>query len=66
MKKYLYDAIIILVMVGLLSIVTYFDLSDFYVKYSLIPLLISYFLGQYVQKKFKKRSAAKDTMEQKT
>jgi len=41
-------------MIGFISIFIYFDLSDFYLKFSLIPLAVFYFLGQYVQRKFMK------------
>lgn len=54
MKKYLFDALMILVMAGFLSIMVYFNLNEFYLKFSIIPLVIFYFIGQYTQRKFGK------------
>lgn len=53
MKKYFVDALMIIVMAGLLSIIAYFNLSELYFKFSMIPLLVFYFTGQFVQRKFK-------------
>ena len=50
--KLLFDACMILMMAGLLSIVIYFGIQNLYISFSLIPLATFYFLGQYSQKKF--------------
>lgn len=48
-----FDALMIIVMAGLLSILAYFSLSELYFKFSMIPLLVFYFAGQFVQRKFR-------------
>ena len=54
MNKTGFDILIIVVMVSMLSIIIYFNLTDLYMKFSLIPLLTMYFIGQYAERKFGK------------
>ena len=52
MKKWYFDALMIVLMGGFLTIVVHFNFQDIYMTFAMIPLLIFYFLGQYSQKKF--------------
>jgi hypothetical protein len=52
MNKYTFDALMILLMAGILSLVVYFNFSELYLNFSMIPLIAFYFIGQYSQRKF--------------
>jgi len=52
MKKVTFDIIIIIFMAVLLTAVYYFNQSEMFVKFGIIPLLTFYYLGSYAAKKF--------------
>ena len=52
MSKYYYDAFMILLALGLSLKVIYWDVEEFYLDFSMIPLLGFYFIGQYSQRIF--------------
>ncbi|MCK9321230.1 MAG: hypothetical protein M0P32_04410 [Bacteroidales bacterium] len=54
MKKRTFDSIIILVLSIILIILNQFGLLEKSAKFMVIPILASYFIGQYAERKFKK------------
>ena len=53
MKKYLFDAAMIVLMAGFLITLNQLDLLDKYAKFGVIPLMVFYFLGKYSERRFK-------------
>jgi len=53
MKKRMFDVIFILISTIILILLSEYGLLEKYMAYSLIPILIAYFLGQYSERKFK-------------
>ncbi len=53
-KKLLFDAIFIIISSLFLVILIYFDLTEKYIGFALIPILIAYQLGKYYERKFRK------------
>lgn len=54
-KKRTFDVIFIILAAISLMILIEFDLIEKYIGFALIPLIIAYQLGQYSERKFKKR-----------
>ena len=52
MKKWYFDALMILVMGVFFTIVVYYNFQESYMTFALVPSLIFYYLGQYSQRKF--------------
>ena len=59
MKKWFFDAFMFITMAGFLTAVVYYNFQDFYITFSMIPLIVFYYLGQYSQRKF--GSSGKET-----
>jgi len=55
MKKRIFDIIFIIISAIILIILTEYDLLEKNIGFSLIPILIAYQLGQYSERKFKKK-----------
>ncbi len=54
MKKVTFDIIVIIFIAILLTVIYYYNLSETFVKFGIIPLLFLYYLGSYAEKKFRK------------
>jgi len=52
MKKRLIDIAIIIIFGAILVIFQQFDIVENHISFALIPILIAYFLGQFIQRKF--------------
>ena len=52
MKKVTFDVIVIIFMAVLLTAVYYYNQSETFVKFGIIPLLFFYYLGSYAGKRF--------------
>jgi len=52
MKKVTFDIIVIVFMAVLLTAVYYYDFSETFVKFGIIPLLLFYYIGSFAGKKF--------------
>ncbi|MGY3052250.1 hypothetical protein ACVWYG_000440 [Pedobacter sp. UYEF25] len=55
MKKPIIDVLFILIAAVFLVVLSQYGLLEKYIGLSLIPILIAYQLGQYSERKFKKR-----------
>jgi len=49
-KKLILDVIFIIISAGVLTALEYYGLLEEYVGFTLIPILIAYYLGQYSNK----------------
>ncbi len=56
MKKRLFDIIIIVVLLLLFLTLSYLGLLEKSVKFMFIPFLAFYYIGQYSERKFSKRT----------
>jgi hypothetical protein len=54
MKKRIVDLIFIVVSAFVLIVLSEYEVLEKYVGFSLIPILMAYFFGQYSERKFKK------------
>lgn len=54
MKKRTFDIIVIVLIALLLIILNQFDLLEKSAKFMFIPILAFYYVGQYVERKFRK------------
>jgi hypothetical protein len=54
MKKIAFDIIVIVLVALLLIILSRLDLLEKSAKFMLIPILVFYYVGQYVERKFRK------------
>lgn len=52
-KKIIFDVLFIIISTLILIGLNHFGLLEKYIGFSLIPILIAYFLGQFVKSKFK-------------
>jgi hypothetical protein len=52
MSKFLYDGLAFVIMACFLSAMVVVDLSKLFPTFSMIPLIIAYYSGQAVQRKF--------------
>jgi len=52
MKTIFFDIILISLMAAMLIILNEYDLLDKYAKFSIIPLIIFYYLGKFMERKF--------------
>ena len=55
MKKGTFDIIFILVSAIILVVLLEYGILEKYIGFSIIPILIAYQLGQYSERKFKKK-----------
>jgi len=55
MKQRVFDVIFIIISAIILMILSVYGLLEKYMAYSLIPILIAYFLGQYSERKFRNK-----------
>ncbi len=54
MRKKIFDIIFIVLATAILVFLSEYGILEKYIAFSLIPILISYLLGQYSERKFKK------------
>ena len=54
MKKRIFDMIFIIISTIVLIVLSEYELLEKYIAFSLIPVLIAYYLGQYSERKFQK------------
>lgn len=54
MKKAAFDILFIGISAGILILLNYYGYLDKMAGFSLIPILIAYYLGQFSQKRFEK------------
>lgn len=59
MKKKIVDSIFILVTGVILMLLIRYDLYEKYLGFSLIPIMIAYFFGQYTERKFNAKNSQK-------
>ena len=52
-KKRIFDIIFIIVSAAILIALSEYELLEKYMAFSLIPIMIAYFLGQYSERNFK-------------
>lgn len=50
-KKVVIDIIFIVIAAVILTVLTQFDLTCKYFGFTLIPILVAYFLGQFIERK---------------
>jgi TctA family transporter len=53
MKKGTFDLIFIIVSTGILLVINHYGFIEKYKAFSLIPILVTYFLGQFSERKFR-------------
>jgi len=56
MKKIIFDTIFIVISTIILVILSEFGFLEKYIGLALIPILIAYFVGQFVERKINKKS----------
>jgi len=54
MKKRIFDTVFIIVSAGILTILIKYGFLEKHIGFSLLPILIAYYLGQYSERKFNK------------
>ncbi len=54
MKKLTFDFIVISLIALILIVLNQFDLLEKSAKFMFIPILVFYYIGQYVERKYKK------------
>ena len=52
-KKRVFDIVFIIIITAVLVAVIEFDYTDLFMKLAFIPLLMSYQIGKYAERKFK-------------
>ena len=60
MKKGTFDLIFIAVSTGILLLISSYGYLEKYMAFSLIPILIAYFLGQFSERKFGTHAKSKE------
>ncbi len=53
MRKRTFDIIFIILSTAILIVLSEYEILEKYIAFSIIPILIAYFLGQYSERKFK-------------
>lgn len=59
MKKITFDIIFIAIATGILLLINHYGYLEKYIAFSLLPIVIAYFLGQYAERKFGNRNTGK-------
>lgn len=52
MKKKIFDLVFIIISATILILLLEYNFLEKYLAFSLIPIMLAYFLGQYVERKF--------------